>query len=59
VETAPIRIGDDVWLGLNVVVLKGVTIGEGSVIAAGSVVVESVPAHILAGGCPAKTIRAL
>jgi acetyltransferase-like isoleucine patch superfamily enzyme len=56
-ETAPIRIGDDVWLGLNVIVLKGVTIGEGSVIAAASVVVDSVPAHVLAGGCPAKVIR--
>ena len=58
-KTAPIKIGDDVWLGLNVIVLKGVTIGEGSVIAAGSVVVESVPAHVLAGGCPATIIRAL
>jgi acetyltransferase-like isoleucine patch superfamily enzyme len=59
VATAPIRIGDDVWLGLNVIVLKGVTIGEGSVIAAGSVVVNSVPAHVMAGGCPARVMRTL
>jgi acetyltransferase-like isoleucine patch superfamily enzyme len=57
VETAPIYKGDDVWLGVNVIVLKGVTIGEGSVIAAGSVVVDSLPLHVLAGGYPAKVLR--
>ena len=41
------------------IVLKGVSSGEGSAIAAGRVVADSLPAHILAGGCPAKVIRAL
>ena len=54
-----VRIEDDVWLGLGVVVLKGVTIGRGSVVSAGSVVTRSVPEHVLAGGCPAKPIREL
>ena len=42
--TAPINIEDNVWLGSNVVILKGVTIGHGSVVAAGSVVVNDIPA---------------
>ncbi|SEG18687.1 acyltransferase [Flavobacterium urumqiense] len=47
----------DVWLGCNVVVLKGVCIGEGAVIAAGSVVVKSIPAYEIWGGVPAKFIK--
>ena len=50
-------IEDNVWLGCNVIVLKGVRIGEGSVIAAGSVVTKNVPPHSLAGGNPAKIIK--
>lgn len=57
--SAPVVIGDNVWLGMNVVVLKGVTIGENSVIAAQSVVTGSIPANVLAGGIPAKVIRSL
>ena len=45
--TAPVRIGDNVWLGANVVVLKGVTIGDNAVIAANSVVSKDVPANTL------------
>lgn len=56
-KSAPIVIEDDVWLGLNVVVLKGVTIGEGSVIAANSVVVGNVPPCVIAGGNPCKVIK--
>lgn len=56
-NSAPIVIEDHVWLGCNVTVLKGVTIGTGAVIAAGSVVVSSVPAHMLAAGVPAKPIK--
>lgn len=56
---APVVIEDDVWLGLGVVVLKGVTIGRGTVVAAGSVVTRSLPAMVLAGGNPAKVIRPL
>ncbi len=54
--TAPVHIGDDVWLGMNVVVLKGVTIGAGAVIAANAVVSSDIPAGAIAGGVPAKVI---
>jgi maltose O-acetyltransferase len=55
--TKPVVIGNNVWLGSRVIVLKGVTIGENSVIAAASVVTESVPANCIAAGSPAKVIR--
>jgi acetyltransferase-like isoleucine patch superfamily enzyme len=55
----PVAIEDDVWIGCNVVVLKGVTIGRGSVIGAGSVVTHDVPAHVIAAGNPAQVIREL
>ncbi len=57
--TAAVTIGNNVWLGSRVVVLKGVTIGDGTVIAAGAVVVNDVPARALAAGVPAKVIRSL
>lgn len=57
VETAPIVIGDHVWIGMNVMVLKGVTIGDGAVVAAGSVVNKDVPPHCLVGGVPARVIK--
>ena len=50
-------IGDNVWIGINVTVLKGVHIGEGAVIAAGAVVTRNIPMGVLAGGVPAKVIR--
>jgi|LSQX01.2.fsa_nt_gb acetyltransferase-like isoleucine patch superfamily enzyme len=59
VPKAPVRIGDKVWIGFNVIILKGVTIGEGAVIAAGSVVTKNVPAWTLAGGNPARMIKQL
>lgn len=55
----PVKIGDDVWLGMNVIVLKGVHIGDGSVVAANSVVTKDIPAGSLAAGQPAKVVRAL
>jgi acetyltransferase-like isoleucine patch superfamily enzyme len=55
----PITIGDGVWIGSRVVVLPGVSIGAGAVIAAGAVVIHDVPANTLAGGVPAKVIRDL
>lgn len=52
-----IRVEDDVWIGSNAVILDGVTVGRGSVIAAGAVVVKDVPPYSIVGGCPAKLIR--
>ena len=59
VEMAPIRIEDKVWLGMNVTVLKGVTIGEGSVVAAGSIVTKDIPPWSLVAGNPARVIKEL
>ena len=56
-ETAPIVIEDQVWIGMNVTVLRGVTIGKGAVVAAGSVVNKDVPPHCLAAGVPAKVVK--
>lgn len=53
----PITIGDHVWIGNNVTILKGVKIGDNSVIAAGSVVNKDIPANCLAGGIPAKILK--
>lgn len=55
---APIRIGDDVIVFANAVVSPGVSIGNRSVIAAGAVVTNDVPANVLVGGAPAKILRA-
>ena len=52
-----VRIGDHVWIGASAVILKGVTIGENSVIAASAVVTEDVPPHMLVAGIPAKPVR--
>lgn len=54
---APVVIGDDVWIGANAVILPGVTIGDGAVVAAGAVVNRSVPSLAIVGGVPAKTIK--
>lgn len=58
-QALPITIEKNVWLGANVVVLSGVTIGEGSVIAAGSVVTRDVPPYSLAGGVPCRVMKQL
>lgn len=57
VASKPIRICDHAWIGMNVIVLKGVTIGEGAVIGAGSVVTKDVPAWTISAGNPARVIR--
>lgn len=54
-----IILENNVWLGQNVTVNKGVRIGENSVIASGSVVTKDIPANVLAGGMPAKVIKPL
>ncbi|MBQ6421947.1 MAG: sugar O-acetyltransferase [Prevotella sp.] len=56
-KAAPVRIGNDVWLGGNVTILPGVTIGNNVVVAAGAVVNKDVPDNSLVGGVPAKLIR--
>jgi acetyltransferase-like isoleucine patch superfamily enzyme len=54
---APVEIGDFVWLGENVMVLKGVTIGHHAIIGAGSVVTRDIPPYAIAAGSPARVIR--
>lgn len=58
-ERRPVTIGDDVWIGGNATILPGVTIGNGSVIAAGAVVTEDVPPGCLMAGVPARKIKDL
>ena len=59
IKTAPICIGEDVFIGANSMLLKGITIGDRSIVAAGSVVTRDIPADQLWGGNPAKKIRDL
>jgi acetyltransferase-like isoleucine patch superfamily enzyme len=56
-STNPIVIGDEVWIGCKSTILKGVTIGNGAVVAAGSVVTKDVDPHTLVAGIPAKAIK--
>lgn len=58
-EPKPIKIGNNVWLGVNSVILKGVSIGENSVVGANSVVTKSIPANVIAAGNPCKVLRML
>jgi acetyltransferase-like isoleucine patch superfamily enzyme len=53
---APVTLENDVWIGANAVLLKGVTIGKGAIVAAGAVVRDSIPAYEIWGGVPAKKI---
>ena len=57
--TAPVVISDNVWIGMGAVILKGVTIGENSVVAAGSIVTKSVPANVVVAGNPGVVVRQL
>ena len=54
--TAPIELGDFVWIGTRAIVLPGVRLGKGCVVAAGAVVTKSFPDHSVIGGVPAKII---
>ena len=56
-KAAPIKIADNVWIGMNAVILKGVTIGENSVVAAGAVVTRSVSPNTVVAGNPAVVVK--
>ena len=58
-RSVPVTIGDNVWIGMNSTILKGVTIGENSVVAAGSVVTKSVPPNVVIAGNPAVVTKEL
>ncbi len=58
-ECKPVKIGDHVFIGMNCIILKGVALGNGCVIAAGSVVTKDVPEGVVAGGNPAKIISTI
>ena len=55
--SAPIIIKDNVWIGMSAIILKGVTVGEGAIVAAGSVVTKDVPPHTIVAGVPARVIK--
>ncbi|NAS11523.1 CatB-related O-acetyltransferase [Poritiphilus flavus] len=56
-ESAPVKIGNDVWIGANVVVLDGIEIGNGAIIGANSIVTKNVSPYSIVGGVPAKEIK--
>ncbi|MCY4044395.1 MAG: acyltransferase [Cellvibrionales bacterium] len=58
-EKRPVIIGDNVWLGDGCTILKGVTIGENSIVAANAVVTKAVPQNVIVAGNPAKVVKAL
>lgn len=56
-ELLPIKIGNDVWIGSNAIIIDGVKIGDGAIIAAGAVVNRDVPPYAVVGGIPARIIK--
>jgi hypothetical protein len=58
-NTAPIKLGCNVWLGDSVKVLKGVSIGDNTIVGAGAVVTKDLPANVVAGGNPAVVLQSL
>lgn len=57
ITKAKVIINDDVWLGARSIILPGVVIGKGAIVAAGSVVTKNVPEYVIVGGSPAKIIK--
>ncbi len=57
VNTKPIKVCSNTWIGMNCIILKGVTIGEGAIVGAGSVVTKDVAPWTIVGGNPAKTLK--
>lgn len=58
-KSAPVIIGDDVWVAANAVILKGVKIGDGAIVGTGSIVTKSIGKRVVAAGNPAKIIRTI
>lgn len=56
-KNKPVKIGNHVWIGTRAIIMKGVTIGDGAIIAAGAVVTRNVPANSIVAGVPARVIR--
>tara|TARA_R110000824_G_scaffold366730_3_gene555770 strand:+ start:33450 stop:34019 length:570 start_codon:yes stop_codon:yes gene_type:complete len=59
ISNAPVSIGKRCWIGMNSIVMKGVSIGDDTIVASGSVVVSDLPSNVVAAGNPAKPIKAL
>jgi len=59
VKSRPVKIGNNVWIGMNAIILKGVTIGDNSVVAAGAVVTKDVPPNTVVAGNPARFAKRL
>jgi len=57
VESKAVRIGNDVWIGTHAIILPGVTVGDGSIVAAGAVVTSDVPPYTVVAGIPARVVR--
>ncbi|MFZ5572828.1 MAG: acyltransferase [Thermodesulfobacteriota bacterium] len=58
-QSAPVVIGSDAWIGFNSIILKGVTIGKGAIVAAGSVVTKNVPEFAIVAGNPAAVVKTM
>jgi acetyltransferase-like isoleucine patch superfamily enzyme len=58
-NTAPVRLGNNVWVGYGAIVGKGVSVGDNSIIGAGAVVVKDIPENVVAAGNPAKVVKKL
>lgn len=58
-DTAPVVIGANVWIGIGAIILRGVEIGDNSIVAAGAVVTRSVPPNVIVAGNPARVVREL
>lgn len=59
IKTAPVVLQDNVWVGMGAVILKGVTIGENSIVAAGAIVTADVPPNVVVAGNPARIVKEL
>lgn len=56
-QPKPVSIGNNVWIGMNSVIMRGVSIGDNSIIGAGSIVTKDIPANVIAAGSPCKVIK--